>query len=368
MTTVAAWQRRHVTNLAELQERPVLVQPIQPDLDVKASRWMTLAEAPDGQELWTRSVLLNEVLLDLDARPWSVVAEKAAAIVAGMRRVDIPHYAYLSGGKGVHIGVFVDPDSVRLPAALLERADAAGVDVWSVVRLTVANAILDVADFPKGDVARWTPPIGNGIVDRLKVKWSALRKGSMVRCIGTMGSHGFRKTWLPDDFDWQAAQAWEEPQPQELRFHGKPVSYSLPPPLNDRVVRALEAEVRNRGIATTPQHRNTCNPLHAIAQARKVPCVARILDEAAPKGTRHYAFLNLAVTCRTLGVPLAAAQKMLRHALALCGLDDSDPAWGLLSEVYDGRYNLLAPRCPSPHVSGWCKPNDCPLSKRFEFC
>jgi hypothetical protein len=351
--------------LATLQQRPLLVQPLQVGVG-KAAKWVTLQEAPVASELWTRGVLLNEVIFDIDARPWSLAAEKTAAIVGALRELGIPHYAHLSGGKGTHTSVFIDAASVVLPAPLLTQAQAVGVDVWSAVRLAVAEAILDAAGFPKGDDARWTPPVGNGVVDRLKVKWSALRNGSMVRCLGTMGSYGFRKTWAPDDFDWKAAVAWETPQADGVQFHSLPQLLDVRD-ISDRIARGLDVAVRQRAAMSVAEHRSSCNPLHAIAQARKVPCVARILEEAAPRGTRHYAFLNLAVTCRTLGVPLVAAQKMLRHALELSGLDESDPAWTLLAEVYDGRYQKAA-SCPSPHVSGWCKPNDCPLSKRFEFC
>ena len=109
------------------------------------------------------------------------------------------------------------------------------------------------------------------------------------------------------------------------------------------------------------------NPLLTLAAVKAIPCVAHILNEPAPRGTRHYAFLNLAVTARHLGLPRDGAESLLRRALSLCGLPDTDPAMASLHEVYDGRYNLLNIACPSPHVKSFCNPNGCSLATRFVF-
>jgi hypothetical protein len=280
----------------------------------------------------------------------------------------VPFYPHLSGGKGTHTSIFLDPTSIVLPGATVARAQRAKVDVWTHVRMVVANAFLDAAEFPAGDDARWAPPIGNGVLDRLKIKWSALRNGSMVRVIGTPGSAGFRKTLVPRDFDWKAAAEWDAPKPAPLVFHGTPELWAVPRSINERIAAAIDAACGQAERAVDGSTREVqANPLKALAAVKAVPCVKHILDEPAPRGTRHYAFLNLAVTAKTLGLPHAGAQALLRQALAKCGLDETDPAWQTLNEVYAGGYRLMSPKCPSPHCTAWCNPNGCSFSGRFEF-
>jgi hypothetical protein len=325
--------------------------------------------APEGLELWTRSVLLNEILLDIDARPWRCVARAMDKLVVALRdHLQVPVYDHESGGKGAHASIFLDPTSIKDTSGILARANRAGIDIWSITRITVANAFLDAAGFPPGDSVRWTAPVGNGIFDRLKVKWNADRRGSMVRVIGTPGSAGFRKTLVPDNFSWSAAATWEAPKPQRLRFHDTPQLWGVPAALNDRILAQVE-EATHAAEATLAegQKENSQGSLKALAAVKACPCVAKILAAPAPPGTRHYAFLNLAVTSRALGLPRAGAENLLRKALGLCGLDEGDGAWQVLQDVYDGHYSLASPRCPSPHVSGWCQPNACPLSRRLTF-
>lgn len=365
---VAAMQRRHIAALQATQARRILVQPRTTDPAVqKTTPWIDWAQAPEGVELWTRSVLLTEVLFDVDTRLWRLAATRTADLLDGLNALGAPSYDHLSGGKGTHTSVFIDPASIHLPRALLGRAERAGVDVWSHARLAAADAILDAAGIPPGDDARWAPPIGNGVFDRLKVKWNALRNGSMVRVIGAPGGAGFRKTLVADDFDWRRAASLPGPPSKPLRFHLEPVPWPVPRGVSDAIATAVEADVAGRETAReTAPSRPGRGALRAVLDLKAIPCIVRIL-EGPPKGTRHYAFLNLAVMAKALGVPRQAARRLLIEALAKCGLDARDPAMQTLDEVYDGHYSLTAPRCPSPHVSSWCNPNRCCLAGRFEF-
>lgn len=377
MALVGRLQRKHLASLQALQpNRPILVQPLTVDPGAqKETRWIEAPGVPVDTELWTRSVLLNEVLFDIDVKPWGKVAEAMARLVRVLDELRIPYYAGPSGGKGAHASVFIDPESIRVPDRLLERAKAVDVDVWSEARQAFAHAIFDGMDLPKGateedtENLRWAPPLGvSGVFDRSKVKWAASRSGSMIRLIGTPGSTGARKTIAPDwhEAEWLQAALLSAPPTLPLKWHGEPALFAVPAALNQAIVARLEAAV-GRAEAARAKERPTANSIRAVAKVRSVPCIAKILTEAAPPGTRHYSFLNLAVTARALGVTRTGAENLLRQALGLCGLNESDGAWATLQRVYNGEYNLVNVCCPSPHVKAWCSPNACPLSNRREF-
>ena len=369
---VGRLQLKHLAALQALQpNRPILVQT-----DVKVARWVPWTEVAADQDLWTRSVLLNEVLFDVDAKPWRAVALAMARLVRVLDELHVPYYAGPSGGKGAHASVFLDPESIKVPDRLLERARKVDVDVWSEARQAFAHAVFDAMDLPRGandeetENLRWAPPLGvSGVFDRSKVKWSAARSGSMVRAIGTPGGAGFRKTLAPEwhEAEWLLSATRDaEPPALPLKWHQEPALFAVPAALNQAIVARLEATV-GKAEAARARERPTANSIQALGKVKSVPCIARILAEPAPRGTRHYAFLNLAATCKTLGVTRTGAENLLRQALALCGLDESDNAWSVLQGVYDGQYSLMNVCCPSPHVKAWCAPNACPLSRRFEF-
>ena len=370
MPLIGRLQRRHIEALQTLQPgRKILVQPkTVDDANQKETRWVALDAVPPDVEIWTRSVLLNEVLFDADAKPWSRVADATARLVSALDELGIPHYTGPSGGKGAHASVFFDPTTIRGPSDLLARAERLGVDLFSEARMVLANCILNAAGFPDDDAKRWAPPIGeSGVWDRSKIKWSAARMGSMVRVLGCRGRAGFRKTVAPWDAEaWRRSAANEAPPELGQRFHYDVQSYELPRTISDMIIEQVERAVAT-AEATKASTRPTVNPFEAVKALKAVPCAARILTSPAPPGTRHYAFLNLAVTAKHLGVPRAGARSLLQQALALCDLSDTDPAVQVLEEVYDGRYRLMNMTCPSPHVKSWCDPNGCALACRFEF-
>lgn len=358
---VAAMQRRQLQQLQTMQERPILVQTHKED------NWTPWQQAPAGAELWTRSVLLNEVLFDFDARPWSRVAEKVVAVVDALTGLGIPFQAGPSGGKGAHISVFLDPDSIKLPTGLLQAASRAGIDIWSIVRLTVAEAILDAADFPEGE--RWSPPVGSGMMDRLKVKWNALKRGSMVRLCGTPGSTGRRKTIVAPDYDWKGSANLPEPPTEPLQFHGKPDLFTVPPPIVTRIAEALEEAVKTAQVPTEVPTVIEANELRAIALFKSIPCIAKLLQDGAPSGMRDRAFGDFGIKAKMVGVPRWAADRLARQVLDKSPGADEGHALYRVASAYEGNY---APhlRCPSPLVPELCEgcQGTCPLApKGFTF-
>lgn len=360
---IARRQREYLKQLEAVQpQRPILTQP------GKEATWVPVEELPPGEEVWTRSVLVNELLFDLDA-PWRRVVRAADRLTSTLDELGVPHEDFLSGGKGAHLSIFFDPTGITIDGDLFRRAKRTRTCAWSVARLTLAHALMDAAEFPEGDDPRWAPPIGkSGVFDRLKVKWSTFKRGSMVRMAGTPGGRGFRKTRLPEDWTWEETS--KEPPSVPLRWPEEVKLWTVPVPLRQRIVDDLEAAVRRAESAQASNNRRTApgSALQAVRKLKRIPCVSSILDAPAPKGTRHYAFLNLVTTCRALGLPRRSAERHLLRALRKCGLDKTDKAWELLDEVYSV-HNYRADRlmCPSPHVSSFCDLNRCSISRRKCF-
>lgn len=345
--------------------RSILVQPLD-GVRGKETPWVELGRVGRGQELWTRSVCLNELLFDVDLHDWGRVADTTHQLVSSLRRLGVPHYSGPTGGKGTHTSVFVDASTIHVPRALLDRARRLGIDVWSQAREVLAEALLNAAGFPEAPEARWAGPERHGFFDRLKVRWSAARAGSMVRVLGCAGSTGARKTLAPHDYDWHAAARLPGPPPLPLKFHYAPETWSVPKLIAQRVPIALE-EACDAKERVANQETPNLNKLEAARLFKNVPCVARALIEPAPNGNRHYTFLNLVAIAKRLGLPRGAAERALHQSMAQCGLPPTHERGAVLDEVYQGRYAVTNLRCPSPHVQAWCDPNACPLAKGYEF-
>lgn len=322
---------------------------------------------PRSRELWTRSILLNEVLFDADARPWSRVAHATSSLLSALDSLAAPYYSGPSGGKGTHTSVFLDPASVKVDAALLDRAERLGVDAWSEARAAFAHLVFDAMGLPRGDDVRWAPPLGaSGVWDRSKIRWSAGRSGSMVRVLGTPGGDGTRRKTLWDADACAATAGNDSPPSMPVSFHSTPTLYAAPAELNAVIVANIEAACLAVEAARA-KDRPALDPEQALSAFKAVPCIARTLSQPCLSGTRHYAFLNLAVMAKHFGVAREDAQGLLQEALAVSGLPATDKAVDTLGEVYDGRYSLVNVACPSPHVRSFCQPNACSQSRRFTF-
>lgn len=357
---IAMKQRAFIEHVSALVPgRDILVQPLSEDPERQTkTEWVPLRDAPAG-EVWTRGIALNEVVFDFDSKDWSLVRTTAGRVSAVLDQQGFAHQMALSGGKGVHIHVWLDFDALLVDEALLERARRVEVCPFSVARETFANAVLDAADAPKSP-HRWAKDAKGGIFDLSKVKWTAQRRGSMIREYGCRGGRGFRKTLvdaLPQDLPTE-----KDAPPLVMPTHPSAlVRYPLP--LLARFKRALreQVEAAEAALAATPKCLDAKDPMD-------VPCVRRTVEEGVGQGNRHYAHLNLVVTYYRMGRPAQEAEAALHKAVQKHGLSAGDTVQKLVWQVYSGRWRAPANlSCPSPAVAGLCNPNACALSRHLSF-
>lgn len=356
---VALMQRRLVATVQDFQpRRPVLVQPLREASTQTATRWVPITEVPKTQEIWTRTITLNELVFDIDVKPWASVVTAQEALTEALDVLGVPRVTMWSGGKGAHTHVFLD--GLTLDEDVFAECKRHGVDVWRVARVVVANAILDAAEVPDADDAatlrktrgntRWAPPHGEGMFDRTKISWDAERSGSMVRVAGCAGSAGFRKTLAPEDIT-----RWPKRLPREapLRFPALPfTAWRVPEALRDRVKLAIEAEL----LRVKEREGKSEGPIVPKgASLKDAPCLAYFTRTGAPSGARHFAFLDYAARLRALGYSRAVALRFVRAALSACGGGAEHE--GVVDEVYAGRWSPSEAPCE-------CTPGSCVFARR----
>lgn len=348
---IARRQREFAAAVQAAQpRRPLLVQVLSPEDQTRVD-WVPMTAAPPG-ELWTRTIALNEVVFDFDSSDWARVRFEADRVCAVLDQIGAPYLLSMTGGKGVHIHVWLDAQSVRMDNAVLDRAERVDVCPFSVLRETFANGVLDAADVPRA--ARWSKD--GGVIDWLKVHWSSKRMGSMIREFGCAGSRGFRKTLvdsLPAALERQPLRMPDGPTP----------AFRVAFPMVQRFQRTLREHVE--AVESARQARPTDL---AGMRLEDVPCVRRAMEHGVGRGNRHAAHLNLVVTAFRMGYTADEATEALASAVEKHGLSEGDTIEKLVGQVYTGRWRAPANlTCPSPMGGGFCNPNECCLSRSSFF-
>src|SRR3990167_797478 len=108
-----------------------------------------------------RTIGWNEVVVDIDDTKWSKVYDASSRVRDFLRSRSIPHYPHLSGGKGVHISIFLDADPTDVG--------------WKAIRHSVSN---------------WIEEESGVHFDQACVKgWSDASKGHLLRTEGGIRWH-----------------------------------------------------------------------------------------------------------------------------------------------------------------------------------
>lgn len=155
-------QHKWIRELQNLTSERILEQ------HSKNSSWLPVDFC--GKLLWTRSILPNELLLDIDFSKPETSLKWTERIVVKLDKLDLPHFVFFTGSRGFHISVFFRRDD----------------DInWMAARVE----FLKYLKFNK-----------KYKIDLRKVSF---RKRSMVRIIGSKKkeSDKYRKTYLSQGTD-----------------------------------------------------------------------------------------------------------------------------------------------------------------------
>lgn len=307
---------------AQPGDRRILVQT------ARESPWLPWQDLPADVVLWTRSVLVNEILFDPDdaeKRANQTTAEKLAA--AAKRRGVEPVGPADSGGRGYHLHVFVDPAGISLAKRQALAAQLYGVDVWKVAREVIFETLAQDAGLTKTERAS---------LDEGKVRWTSRKKGSMVRDFGSLGRLGYAKTL--GTADEPTRYPWNVP----LWRPGRDIV--------ERIRRAVDREVSKAEARAAKPVGSLTGGSGGLAGVEAHPCVQRCLSQGAPVGERGITALHLVRLCMAEGLTEGESHDVLGRYADACeanGPAMSDDVHATVSRLYDqGDRPRIA--CPNP--------------------
>lgn len=243
-----------------------------------------------GQVLSLRSILLTEIVFDLDIKDWKEMKATGDKLDAYLRRMGADPVKAHSGGKGVHLHVFINPPMFD------DETEAAikkfNIDRFNVTRQAIFNKILAEAHIEQPGI------------DLLKVGWSARAKGSMIRTFGCPRADGGYKTLITEIPETRPA-----PGSLPLVFPDAYKMWAAPPIFVAAAAAAMKAEIAN--------HQKEAPTITCACSADGVPCHALVL-KAGVRGKRNENAYNLAMLEKTCGTPLEMAKSAMVQYAANC--------------------------------------------------
>lgn len=178
-----AFQKQWIDKLVQLNlGRPLYGQYLEGRINDFHKEWIPLTR---DDIVMTRQVLNNEVVFDFDYQEWKDVRRASRKLVEYLEERKIPYIIASTGGKGIHIHLFLDIHSVEIDEELLNGSYEKSVDVMRAIRIAVFHAIVEKAKLKVGER---TSPEG---LDLRKVNFSTR---SVVRDFGCPRPDGNAKT------------------------------------------------------------------------------------------------------------------------------------------------------------------------------
>lgn len=233
-----------------------------------------------------RTILKNELVFDFDNPEWTELASEARKLIAYLRSEKIPCYIALTGGKGMHVHVFVDPTSVQIDEGLGQQLKEHGVDVLSITRVLLANNLLEKAGVDAAKAG----------LDRGKIGWRSSGRGSLIRMCGAVHERGGGvKTIVMEVPD-------QRPEPASLPL-------VFPKSLEMwRVGRKLEKAVEDRLKSEVKADKKESVDFHSVKELDKIPCYAKLMS-GVEEGKREYGAFTVGLWNHCHGVPIEKALK-----------------------------------------------------------
>lgn len=304
--------------------------------------WKGWRSSPPARAISTRSILLNELVFDLDAERWEDIFSEGNKLVNYLRAKRIPHVIAHSGGKGLHVHVLVDPRSYVFDESVAEGLKSYGVDVWAEVRRFLVSYIASEA---RMDMDR-------AKVDWKKVNWSTNKKGSVIRAFGCPREDGGYKTVVPE-------VPAQRPAPGSLplifpsRWEQWSVA-SLKPNLDGLFRSKLRACADSK-----------LDGASVSSGLDEFPCYSR-LRRGLPDGLRNEGAFIVSVFNRIKGVPEADAERAVaEYSRACAGYSPSVEAEHreTLKSVYSSEYHHPCCRKIRDIDASLCDRASCPLRR-----
>jgi len=314
---------------------PILIKALEGGMpegaDPDLYKWVPYTEVWNRltTPIYTRGILLNELMIDPDAEKWEDITSELKKLKAYCEENNIPYYMGFSGGKGVHFSIIYGRISAGSPEAT--KALFADVDKYNVDAIKVArNAVLyAIAERVGVDLVK----LG---LDKKKVNFRTDSKGSQIRVYGTIRSPGKYKTYITEI-------PQEKPEPGELPliFPEEVKVWDIKETeFNDIAIKAIREAVKKA------ENSEECIPLSDELFKGTVlsefPCMVRLFGAGVKMG-RYNACCSVALMSKKCGLSRAEAEKNLQ---ALCqtfpnlSQEDADSRISDSLRIYDSDHRF----------------------------
>ena len=248
--------------------------------------WPSSMPLPPLNPYHHRTVLSREIVFDIDTPEWAQVRNAGQRLLNYFELKNIPYIMGQSGGKGVHIHVFLK-FTETFKTVLDNVITNEGLDVAREIRMIFYNHVL--ASTGLKDL---------GIFDESLVGFSSQSMGHMVREFGGTKMVNVNGTWeahyktfikrIPDQRIWVKNES-DVKYPDELPFF----EININSEFAEVLLKGLSA--KNKKIEEMPKI-NIDSELPDL-EYLKLPCIKDMMSQRIPEGRRNMAGKVLSAVC-----------------------------------------------------------------------
>ncbi|HEY3419122.1 MAG TPA: hypothetical protein VGK23_01045 [Methanomassiliicoccales archaeon] len=277
---------------------PIMVQ-YSPDL---RGRWMPII-GNQTQLIIARTILPNELVFDFDQKDWNVLKVEARKLISYLESEAVPYISGWSGGKGIHVHVFIDAGTLKINKVLLDKVQELEIDPLKIMRETVYDLIINDSGID----------IKLAGLDPSAISWRSYPsgKGHMIREFGSLRDNGSRKTWIDDIPE-------ERPTKDTIKFQ-MPWTGSIHQWDITELSELINGEIQ-RFIESA--EKDDSQPLSIVSELDAIPCYYHLM-QGMKEGLRNPGAYRIARFNLLMDVPQAKAQKdMVTYAHKCQGYDN----------------------------------------------
>ncbi|MCS3924907.1 hypothetical protein [Methanosalsum natronophilum] len=304
--------------------------------------------------IYTRLIMPNELFIDPDQKDWGLMKQSVEKLRKYCLGNNIPIFEFaFSGGKGVHVSIIFN--SFNVDTELKDRLDELNIDIMQVMRQTIITMLLEDADIDFEDLG----------LDWLKINFSALNKGSMVRCFGALRNNGQYKTQLTDlSIPNTPSDTFRLPLKIPERIDG----WDLPKKYQSAIV--LEFENECSRVIRAQKHAYDNKDINA--ELFDFPCIQYIDTNIEHMNTKRYnAARGIVLLNKKLGKNREETQQVTNFILAKCkywhSREECKHYVSNATNAFDYDYTFSCKQMRLVVGTGGCEKSRCPLSvKKLE--
>ncbi|MGD2251240.1 MAG: hypothetical protein PVF58_22815 [Candidatus Methanofastidiosia archaeon] len=284
-------QNHWLQTLQSITKHPIKVSK---NYNGNPSKWISVEDAVFPVDY--RTVLHNEVVIDIDSTKWKKVQLFAEIITETLNKLRIPYTTAYTGGRGVHFHIFF----------LLSETQKkkCNIDVMPKdLRMWLFEHILKEADISPNLMGPGKP------FDTSCINWNDEGKGHLIRIFG--GKKRTYKTVLSDIPE-------KRPRTDNIVFPDHLTPWEIPDTLFDEFIEHFKRSHKKRVKTSKRYHIASKN---FTGKYLNLPCIKRIL-EGLPEGQRNAGAHILAIACRLDGTPKKEAEKVILDYAKTCSQDN----------------------------------------------